>query len=130
VEMAAAVVRRTGPGEWEAIPIVGVAPVTVTATSDGFVGTAHLVTLGVPPELGVPLETTSIVASADGVEWREIARFDGVALEALHETAPGQFIASGAETATNNQGYVYTTGGGIWNITLADPLDQIIRPDG
>ena len=87
-------------------------------------------TLGVPPELGILLETTSIVASADGVEWREIARFDGVALEVLHETAPGQFIASGAETATNNQGYVYTTGGGIWNITLTDPFDQIIRPDG
>ncbi|MCH8992265.1 MAG: hypothetical protein IIA44_11020, partial [Acidobacteria bacterium] len=131
LEVAAAVVRRTGPGEWEAIPISGVAPVTVTATtSDGFVGTAHLATLGVPPELGVPLETTSIVVSADGIEWWEIARFEGVALQVLHETGPSQFIVSGAETAINNQGYVYTTGGGIWNITLTDPLDQILRPDG
>ena len=130
LEVAAAVVRRIGPGEWEAIPIIGVAPVTVTATTSGFVGTAHLATLGVPPELGVPLETTSIVVSADGIEWWEIARFEGVALQALHETGPGQFIASGAETAINNQGYVYTTGEGIWNITLTDPLDQILRPDG
>ncbi|MCH7845994.1 MAG: hypothetical protein IH850_09215 [Acidobacteria bacterium] len=125
LEEAAAVVKRTGPGEWEAIPIIGLAPATVTSTSDGFVGTAHLDT-----ELGTYPEGTSIVASADGVEWREIARFTGVALEALHETGPGEFIASGAETAINDEGHVYVTAGGVWKITLTDNLERIIQPDG
>jgi hypothetical protein len=121
-EQTTAVVRRTGPNTWEATAISGIAPVTMTVTTGGFIGTAHR-----DNSFFTTPAATSIVASADGIEWQEISRFDGVALGTLVETGPGEFIASGVETAIHDDGYVNATGSGIWRITLTDSLDAIIR---
>jgi hypothetical protein len=125
-EEAAAVVTRTGPGPWTAGRIDGLAPASVTSTAVGFMGTAYPGT-----DIGTPAAASSLLVSVDGLAWHEIARFDGVALGALHQIQPGEFIATGTSTVVRGEGdeaYVDVTGGGIWHITFTRPLDEIINP--
>jgi hypothetical protein len=121
---AAAVLRRTGPGSWEALPVAGEAPTTITRTGHMILGTAHVdATPGIQPG------STSLVASTDGVDWQEFARFDGVALETLVEIGPGLFLTSGAETEANPDGFPRVAAGAVWNVILPDDLNTIIQAD-
>jgi hypothetical protein len=112
-EKQTVITRLTADGEWEATHLPGIAPETVTPTSSGFlVGTSH------PGEQTPYIEPrfTAIVASADGVNWREIGRFQGIALGQLEEIEPNRFLASGKEVDQEDPGRVPSSG--IWKIEL------------
>jgi hypothetical protein len=112
-EKQTVVTRLTADGEWEATHLPGIAPETVTPTSNGLlVGTSH------PGEQTPYIEPrfTAIVASADGVNWEEIGRFQGIALGQLEEIGPNLFLASGKEVDQEEPGKVPSSG--IWKIEL------------
>lgn len=108
-----AVARRTAGGEWDATRLPGIAPETVTVTSDGsLIGTSH------PGEQTPYIEPrfTAIVASTDGVNWRETGRFQGIAFGQLKEVGPDLFLASGKEVDQEDPGRVPSSG--IWKVEL------------
>jgi len=114
-EKQSAVTRRTAEGEWDANRISGIAPETITTTSDGvLVGTSH------PGEMAPYIEPrfTAIVVSTDGISWQEIGRFQGVALGKLKETGPNLFLASGKEVENEGSGRVPSSG--IWKVQLTE----------
>lgn len=112
-ERAAVVTRRTARGAWEASPIRGIAPETVTSIGDGFlVGTSYQgeMTPYIEPRF------TAIVSSVDGISWEEIGRFQGIALGRLRETTPNLLLASGKEVEAEGFGQVASSG--IWKVEL------------
>lgn len=121
--LLAATVYRTGPDQWTAEPTTGVAPETVTITTDGLVGTAHPGTL-------VPTLTpgfTAIVTSIDGVTWSEIGRVDGLYLRQLAQMDNGLFIAAGNKTEATDEGFTVPSSG-IWEVGLSDDLADMLGP--
>lgn len=105
--------RLTADREWGATHLPGIAPETVTPTSNGLlVGTSH------PGEQTPYIEPrfTAIIASADGVNWQEIGRFQGIALGQLKEIGPNLFLASGKEVDQEDPGRVPSSG--IWEVEL------------
>lgn len=115
--LLAATVYRTGPGQWRAEPTTGVAPETVTITTDGLIGTAHPGTLA-------PMSTpgfTAIVASNDGITWSEVGRVDGLYLGQLAQRDDGQFLATGNETEPTEEGFTVPSSG-IWDIALSEEI--------
>lgn len=118
-----ATVYRTGLGEWDAEPLAGVAPETVTITPNGLVGTAH-------PETNAPMMTpgfTAIVASIDGITWSEIGRVDGLYLQQLRQLDDRHFIAAGNVTEATEGGFTVPSLG-IWELGLSDDLADMLGP--
>lgn len=115
--LLATTVYRTGQGEWSAEPTTGVAPETVTITTDGLIGTAHPGTLAPTLTPGF----TAIATSNNGVTWSEIGRVEGLYLRQLARVDDGLFIAAGNEIKTSDEGLTVPSSG-IWKVELSDDV--------
>ena len=121
-QQLAATAYRTGLGEWQAEPLVGVAPETVTITPDGLVGTAH-------PGADAPMLTpgfTAIVVSNDGITWDEVGRIHGLYLRQLRQLDDRHLIAAGNETELTEEGLTVPSSG-IWEVVLSDDIPNLLE---
>lgn len=119
---ASVVAFRTETGIWEAKPVVGVAPETITVTPEGLIGTAHPGTLAPYVTPGF----TAIVASSDGISWNEIGRLEGLFLRQLRYIDNRLLIAAGNETEPNDEGFVTVPSAGIWEVALLHDLTELL----
>lgn len=116
----AAVTRRSRAGTWEAKPVTGPLPEAVAVVDGGVVGVAF------PGDPNVERADTVLVGSRSGVNWAELARYEGMVLHQLAATGPQQVVAAGVRTSRHPDGYVVPGDGVVRAIDLGAPLTGLL----